>query len=82
VVCLAKQVPGDVKVEAGWACFKLEGPFPFTQTGVLASFLNPLAKAQIPIFAVSTFDTDYVLVKEETVAAALSTLQNAGHEFV
>ena len=47
---------------------KLEGPFPFSMTGVLASFLQPLAEAQIPIFAISTFDTDYVLIKHENLS--------------
>jgi hypothetical protein len=49
---------------------------------VLASFLDPLAAARIPIFAVSTFDTDYVLVKEESGPAALKALRDAGHEFL
>jgi hypothetical protein len=49
---------------------------------VLASFLDPLASAGIPIFAVSTFDTDYVLVKEELTSVALRALQDAGHEFL
>lgn len=82
IVCAAKHAPENAKCESPWACFKLEGPFPFSLTGVLASFLNPLAKAGIPIFAVSTFDTDYVLVKEESVSAAFKALQDAGHEFL
>ncbi|HEY7096337.1 MAG TPA: ACT domain-containing protein [Terriglobales bacterium] len=82
IVCLAQQVPIDVKSERGWACFKLEGPFPFTMTGVLASFLQPLAQAQISIFALSTFDTDYVLVKEHAMVAAVEALRHAGHVFI
>jgi|SRR5215831_2401619 len=82
IVCLAQQVPADVKSERGWACLKLEGPFPFTMTGVLASFLQPLAQAQISIFALSTFETDYVLVKEHAVAGAVEALGHAGHVFV
>jgi len=58
---------------------KLEGPFPFAMTGVLASFVQPLAEAEIPIFAISTFDTDYVLVKSEDLDAALAALSAAGH---
>ena len=61
------------------ADLKLEGPFPFTLTGVLSSFLVPLAENKIPIFAVSTFDTDYVLIKRETLEAAIDALQKAGH---
>jgi uncharacterized protein len=82
IVCPADQVPQGAKCESPWTCFKLEGPFPFTLTGVLASFLDPLAEHGVPIFAVSTFDTDYVLVKEETAAAALKTLLEAGHELI
>ena len=79
IVCAIDQVPQNAKCESPWTCFKLEGPFPFSLTGVLASFLNPLAEGGIPIFAVSTFDTDYILVKEEHAAAALGALIKAGH---
>jgi hypothetical protein len=58
---------------------KLEGPFPFSLTGVLASFLDPLAKAGISIFALSTFDTDYVLIKNEALQNAQAALGGAGH---
>ena len=67
-------------VEDGWLALKLEGPFPFSMTGVLASFLDPLAKAAIPIFAVSTFDTDYVLIKDTDLQRAATALAVAGHE--
>ncbi|HKR32803.1 MAG TPA: ACT domain-containing protein [Terriglobales bacterium] len=70
----------DAKCEAGWVALKLEGPFPFSQTGILASFLQPLAENRIPIFAISTFDTDYVLIKQENLEAALHSLGNAGHK--
>jgi len=82
IVCPADQVPQDAKCESSWTCFKLEGPFPFSLTGVLASFLDPLAERGVSIFAISTFDTDYVLVKEEMAAVALKTLQEAGHELI
>lgn len=79
ILCPAAQVPAEVKHERGWALFKFQGPFAFTQTGVLASVLAPLATAQIGILAVSTFDTDYLLVKQEHVAAAIAALASAGH---
>ena len=82
VVSLAASVPGDVQSEKGWMCLKLLGPFPFQETGILASIVNPLAQAGIPIFALSTFDTDYVLLKEEDRERALATLLDAGHELV
>lgn len=78
-LCRADLVPGDVQAQKGWAALKLHGPFEFTLTGVLASVLNPLKDAGIGIFAVSTFDTDYVLVAEEKLEAAVRILGEAGH---
>ncbi len=68
--------------ERGWLALQLEGPFPFSMTGVLASFVQPLAAVQVPIFAISTFDTDYVLIKREDLDRAVSALEAAGHENV
>jgi len=82
VVCSSDSVPTDVKAERSWACLELHGPFPFSMTGVLTSFLQPLGNAAVPIFAVSTFNTDYVFVPAKNVDAALQVLQNAGHELV
>jgi uncharacterized protein len=82
IVCAADQAPQNAKCELPWTCFKLEGPFPFSLTGVLASFLNPLAERRVPIFAVSTFDTDYVLVKEADATTALEILRAAGHDLI
>jgi len=75
-------IPPDVRHEAAWACLKLEGPFPFSQTGVLTSFVQPLSDRAIPIFAVSTFDTDYVLVKEAWIDKAIEILKEAGHQAI
>jgi hypothetical protein len=77
-----ENVPQDVRAEAPWTCFKLDGPFAFQLTGILASFIGPLAEAGIPTFAISTYDTDYVFVREEFAAAALRTLRDAGHELI
>jgi hypothetical protein len=74
------RMPDGAPVERGWVALKLEGPFPFSMTGVLASFLQPLAEARIPIFAISTFDTDYVLIKHESLEQAVAALGAAGHE--
>ncbi|MGJ5820024.1 ACT domain-containing protein [Paludibaculum fermentans] len=80
VVCPAQQVPEGIRVQAGWACLQLAGPFDFALTGILASFLQPLAEASVPIFALSTFDTDWVLIPEEHLSRALVALREAGHE--
>jgi len=82
VVCLAVQVPPETQHESDWACFKLAGPFAFGETGILASFIQPLSDRAIPIFAISTFDTDYVLTKNSWVGAALAALGDAGHHLL
>lgn len=79
IVCPQSAVPADVRYESGWRCFQLEGPIPFTEVGVLASLLAPLAAAGISVFAISTFDTDYVLVKEVNETAAREAWTASGH---
>ena len=80
VVCPEEEVPEDVRSEGGWRVLKLEGPFEFSEVGVLASVAAPLAEAGVGIFAVSTFDTDYVQVKEEQLQPAVAALRGRGHE--
>jgi uncharacterized protein len=80
IVCPGESVPEDVQHEGNWTCFKLIGPFPFAETGILLSFIQPLSENAVPIFAISTFDTDYVLIKEEWAGHALNVLQAAGHQ--
>ena len=72
-------VPAGVPSEAGWIALRLVGPFPFDQVGVLASIVGPLAGASISVFAISTFDTDYVLIKSTSLAGAIAALTRAGH---
>ena len=79
-ICTEDRVSDGAPVERGWLALKLEGPFPFSMTGVLASFVEPLAAAQVPIFAISTFDTDYVLIKRKDLERAVRALAAAGHE--
>jgi hypothetical protein len=79
LVCPAESVPTRIQTDRGWRCFKLQGPFPFSLTGILNSVTVPLAQADIGIFAVSTYDTDYVLIKEHALQQALSVLTEAGH---
>ena len=80
IVCEQSLVPVTIHAECDWVCLQLQGPFPFEMTGVLAAILNPLADAEVGIIAVSTFDTDYVLVKEDRLQAAKDALLRAGHE--
>ncbi|MFZ0814056.1 MAG: ACT domain-containing protein [Candidatus Sulfotelmatobacter sp.] len=82
IVCTADSVPKEIDPGSRWICLKLEGPFPFSLTGVLLSFIEPLSNNGIPIFAISTYDTDYVLVQEQFAPAALKELEQAGHRLV
>src|SRR5687768_7798927 len=79
IVCAEGTAPEIGMIENGWRVLKLEGPFPFEMTGILASVLNPLAQREVSIFALSTFDTDYVLIKETQLEAAVLALRDAGH---
>lgn len=80
VVCPESRVPPELECEKGWRALKLEGPFEFSLVGVLASLLGPLAEVGVAIFVVSTFDTDYVLVKEDQLGLAIAALRERGHE--
>ncbi len=79
IVCPEKDAPEGARVESGWRVMKVEGPLGFSLVGILASISAPLADAGVSIFAVSTFDTDYVLVKEASLEEAVSALEGAGH---
>ncbi|MBD3855479.1 MAG: ACT domain-containing protein [Acidobacteria bacterium] len=79
IVSPSTDVPSGSQVEDGWRCLRVEGPLAFEMTGVLAELSAPLARAEIPIFVVSTYDTDYLLVKATDLERASSTLRNEGH---
>ncbi len=80
IVCLDSAVPSGVKdKESGWRILKVDGLLDFSLTGILASIAGPLANAGISIFAISTFDTDYVMVKNEKAEEAIRVLTKAGH---
>ncbi|MFC4640439.1 ACT domain-containing protein [Deinococcus hohokamensis] len=79
LVCEEAQVPAGAQSAGGWVALKLHGPFEFTLTGILAAVLNPLRDAGVGIFALSTFNTDYVLVAADRLAEATGTLRAAGH---
>ena len=74
-----RRIPEGVRCEKGWRVIRVAGTQAFTLTGVLSSVLEPLARGGISIFAISTFDTDYILIKNESVEAALMALRAAGH---
>ncbi len=74
IVCEEDKVPQGTKAEKNWRAFKLIGPYDLSLTGVLVSFAKPLADAEISIFAISTYDTDYVLVKDDQLEQAAQVL--------
>lgn len=79
VVCREGQVPSGVRSQGGWRCLMVRGPLDFALSGVLAALAQPLAQAEVPIFALSTYDTDYILVPGASLEAALRALAAAGH---
>ncbi|MDC3416663.1 ACT domain-containing protein [Aquibacillus salsiterrae] len=84
IVCPSECLPthGEFKeVENDWNCIKVEGILDFGLTGILASLANPLAENKISIFAISTFNTDYLLIKSHSIEKAKVVLENEGHTF-
>jgi uncharacterized protein len=79
IVCESGRVPDGVRQESGWRCLRVRGPLEFSMVGVLAALAEPLARANVPIFVVSTFDTDYILVSGAHVDRAGAALVGAGH---
>ncbi len=79
ILCPARYIPPDVQAERGWRCLQVAGPLDFALVGVLFSLLQPLQAAGVSVFTISTYDTDYVLVKAERLPRALAALRAAGH---
>ena len=80
VVCPEGDAPPGARVERGWRALKLHGPIPFTEVGVLSVLAGALAGAGLSLFALSTYDTDYLLVKGVDLAGALEALRKTGCE--
>ncbi len=79
IVCESARVSPGVRCERGWRALEVAGPLDFAMVGVLASLAAPLAVAGVPIFVVSTFETDYLLVRSTDLERALTALEGAGH---
>ncbi|MGD2143943.1 MAG: ACT domain-containing protein [Anaerolineae bacterium] len=82
VVCAESLIPEDVACEGGWRCFQVHGPLDFSLTGILASLAAPLAEAGVSIFALSTYNTDRILVKEAQIGRARNVLTQQGHHII
>lgn len=83
LVCPQSSVPGSaVKQDDGWCAFRIEGELDFALTGILSKIASVLANEKIGIFAVSTYNTDYILTKAHNIDRALQVLSNAGYKIV
>jgi uncharacterized protein len=82
IVCEDALIPTNFSEEAtekGWSALKVQGPLEFSMTGVMATLSAALAAVGISLFAISTYNTDYLLVRHESLERAIRALQNAGH---
>ncbi|MDO8452783.1 MAG: ACT domain-containing protein [bacterium] len=79
VVCEQELIPEGVKADKDWRALMVQGPLDFSLVGILANLSSILASAGVSIFAISTYDTDYLLVKEESLEKAIEALSASGH---
>lgn len=83
LVCITGNVPENVITrDDGWRAFRIEGTLDFSLIGILSKISALLAENKIGIFAVSTYNTDYILTKSENFEKALTALENAGYEII
>ena len=82
IVCPAENLPADVQSQSRWICLKLEGPYPVSATGIIISFIEPLSEKGVPVFTISTYDTDYVLIQEAIAELAIEMLTSSGHQLL
>jgi uncharacterized protein len=80
IVCEAALVPPEVQAERGWSCLGVRGPLDFALVGVLAAIVQPLANAGVSVFATSTYNTDYVLVRASSLEQTITAMERAGHQ--
>ena len=81
LVCSGVIEVQSLQSSKGWKCIKVAGPLDFNLTGILAGISDILAKENISIFAISTFDTDYILVRTQYLSSARTKLRHAGYKF-
>ena len=79
IVCAEASVPAGVRAEIGFRALSVEGTLDFALTGILSRLLDPLAEVRISVFAISTYDTDFVLVREADLDRAVAALRGSGH---
>lgn len=82
IVCLEDRVPSGTMVDGGWTAFKFIGPFAFGETGIVLSVLQPLSENGLGIFVISTYNGDYLLLKQDDVDTGRRHLLAAGHSLI
>ncbi len=80
IVVPTKHVPNEARSDNGWSGLEIQGPLAFDEVGVIESMAKPLADAGVGIFVISTFDTDYILVKSTQLDQTCKVLRSAGHK--
>ena len=80
IVCAEDQIPDSVRSNRPWRCLEVAGPLDFSEIGILSSLTATLAEAGISVFVFSTFDTDYLLVRDDKLAPAMASLEEAGYQ--
>lgn len=81
IVCQQDLIPDGIRVESDWRMLAVVGPLDFSLTGIMAALATPLAQAKISLFAIATYDTDYVMVKADKLAAAIAVLKHS-HQII
>ncbi|MEN3111207.1 GFA family protein [Uliginosibacterium paludis] len=82
ITCRQEHIPSSCTASRDWACLQLVGPFAFDETGIVLAVIEPLSRAAIGIFIVSTYDGDHLLLPRSELARARALLRQAGHVFV
>jgi hypothetical protein len=80
IVCAQQHVPRETVHERDKVALGIEGTIPMTSVGILATLCGTLAEARVPVFVLSTYDTDWLLVSADRMPAAKTALESAGHE--
>jgi hypothetical protein len=79
ILCPAERVFSEIDAEPGWRGLRVAGTLDFSEVGVMASLSGPLAEAGVSVFVISTYDTDYLFVRGDSLAEAVRALRQAGH---
>lgn len=82
IVCLEENISEEIRCEKGWRILKVEGPLDFSLVGILSKISGLMAKNDISIFAISTYDTDYILIKDENIKMAIGVLNKDDYNVI